>query len=145
MQFPGKKFLQKFLCKKGGLTAKTPSANEQKDIDFGVSLAKEIGRLDIGQTVVVKDLTVVAVEAMEGTDQCLERAGAIAGKGCVMVKMAKPNQDLRFDVPVIGLNTIEKLVKIGAAGIAVEAGATLVLDQEVIQEADAHGLFIAGV
>jgi UDP-2,3-diacylglucosamine hydrolase len=138
-------FLGRFFRKKGCLTKTSPSASQWKDIDLGKKIAKQMGGLDIGQTVVIKKLSIVAVEAMEGTDLCLERSQAIAGSECVVVKVSKPNQDMRFDVPVIGLNTIEKMIKIRAAGIAIEAEKTLILDPEVVTKADEHNLFIVTV
>jgi UDP-2,3-diacylglucosamine hydrolase len=136
------KYLEKHIAKEGTLTKKGPSKKMRSDIELGIRLAKELGRVDIGQSVVVKDGSVVALEAMEGTDRCLERAGEIAGEGCIVAKMAKPNQDMRFDVPVIGVNTIEKLHKIGAKGIVIEAGKTILLDYNVVELADEYGLFI---
>ncbi|MDR3623785.1 MAG: UDP-2,3-diacylglucosamine diphosphatase LpxI [Chlamydiales bacterium] len=139
------KYLQSHLAKEGVLTDKKPSSSLWQDIHFGSKLAKEIGRLDIGQAVVVKQGSVVAVEAMEGTDQCIERAGLLAGPGCVVVKMAKPNQDMRFDVPVVGINTIEKLIKVKAAALAIEAGTTVILDPEAIEVANKHGIIIVSI
>lgn len=139
------KYLKKYLAKEGVLTQKTPSPKEWSDIEFGMHLAKEMGRLDIGQTVVVKNGAVVAVEAMEGTDLCIERAGSIAGDNCVVVKMAKPNQDMRFDVPVVGLNTIEKLIKIKAKVLAIEADKTVIIDDDVIELANKHGISVVSV
>jgi UDP-2,3-diacylglucosamine hydrolase len=139
------KYLQKYLAKPGLLTSKRIDSDLQKEIDFGARMAKELGRADVGQTVVVKNCAVVAVEAMEGTDNCLERAGEIAGKGCVVVKMPKPNQDMRFDVPVIGVNTIEKLAKIKARAIAIGAGRTLVVDPDTLKVADQLGVSVVSI
>ena len=109
-------------------------------------MARTIAGQDIGQTIVVKDKTVVAVEAMEGTDACIRRAGEIAGSGCVVIKVARPRQDLRFDIPVIGPRTMESLRKAGAQVLALEAGKTLLLDKEtLIKEADASQLVITGL
>jgi hypothetical protein len=135
-------YLQQYLAKEGVLTRKQPTRQILSDAVFGVQMAKELGRLDIGQTVVVKNQAVIAVEAMEGTDQCLERAGQIAGPGCIVVKMPKPNQDMRFDVPVIGLNTIQKLAKIKAPALVIESGRTLIIDSETIAEADRLGIVL---
>lgn len=135
-------FLGKYLAKKGVLTEKKPTKKILEDILFGKDLACEIGKLDIGQTVVVKNKTVVAVEAMEGTDLCLERAGQIAGEGCVIIKMPKPKQDMRFDVPVIGVNTIEKLAKIKAPVLAIGADKTLLIDENTIEVANKLGIII---
>lgn len=139
------KLLSRYLAPKGFLTQKKPSAKQQKDIEFGVRLAKELGQLDIGQTVVVKNKSVVALEAMEGTDECLQRAGNIAGPGCVVVKLSKPNQDERYDVPVVGLNTIEKLIKIKASVLALEAEKTLIIDPEVSELAAKNNLILVAI
>ncbi len=139
------KYLQKYVAPKGLLSQKAPSKKAQEDIDFAIPLARELGRLDIGQTIVVKKQTVVAVEAMEGTDLCLERAGQIAGSGCVVAKLAKPHQDLRYDVPVIGINTLEKLAKIKALGIVIEGGKTVMIDAEMLRVANELKLFILAV
>lgn len=137
--------LRKFLAPRGLLTLNKPSKKVKEDIDFGIQIAKELGRMDIGQTVVIKNKSIVALEAMEGTDKCLQRAGEIAGEGCIVVKLPKPNQDARFDVPVIGINTIEKLAKIKAAALAIAAEKTIVIDPEVQQLADSFGLIILSV
>lgn len=137
--------LKRYLAKDGVLTHKKPSKKVFENIEFGLHLAKELGRLDIGQCVVVKDKSVVAVEAMEGTDKCIQRAGDIAGSGCVVIKLSKPKQDTRFDVPVIGKNTIEKLVKIKAEAIAIEANKTLIIDDEVIALANQNGISIVSI
>lgn len=140
---PTHQILKRYLASNGVLTQKKPSKKVLEDMEFGLKLAKELGRLDIGQCVVIKDKSVVALEAMEGTDQCIQRAGDIAGSGCVIVKLSKPKQDMRFDVPVIGKNTIEKLIKIKASGIAIEADKTLIIDDEVIELANENGIVIA--
>lgn len=121
--------LNDHLADPGPMTGRKPSADESKAIEYGVRIATELGRLDLGQTVVVKDRAVVALEAMEGTDETIERGGRIAGPGVVVVKMAKPRQDMRFDVPVVGLKTLEVLRSAQAAVLAVEAGKTLLLDK----------------
>ena len=138
-------YLKRHMAKEGVLTIKKPSSDVMKDVSFGSAIAKKMGGLDIGQTVVVKKRSVVAVEAMEGTDQCIERAGAVAGEGCVVVKMAKPDQDMRFDVPTIGVNTIEKLAKIGASALAIEAEKTLIIDEETVGLADSLGIVIVSL
>ncbi|MCH9632314.1 MAG: UDP-2,3-diacylglucosamine pyrophosphatase LpxI [Chlamydiae bacterium] len=142
---PTTRILKRYLASSGVLTHKKPSKKILEDIQFGLKLAKELGRLDIGQCVVIKNKSVVALEAMEGTDQCLQRSGDIAGENCVVVKLSKPQQDTRFDVPVIGKNTIEKLIKIKAAAIAIEAEKTLIIDDEVIALANEHGIIIVSV
>jgi UDP-2,3-diacylglucosamine hydrolase len=134
------RYLSSYLSKEGVLTHKLPSKKVMADVYFGIKIAKKMGGLDIGQTVVIKNKTIVAVEAMEGTDQCLERAGQIAGTGCVVIKMAKPSQDMRFDVPIIGVNTIEKLAKIGAFALAIEANKTIIIDKQTISAADQMGI-----
>jgi DUF1009 family protein len=123
-------FMQDYLPKQGLLTQGEPEAGTWEDIHFGLSLAKEIAYLDIGQTVAVKNKAIVAVEALEGTDNLIRRAGRIAGRGATIVKVSKPKQDLRFDIPVVGLNTIKNLIKIKAACLAVEAGKTLFIDKD---------------
>jgi DUF1009 family protein len=139
------KLLNRYLAPKGFLTRNRPSKKIQEDIEFGIQLARELGRLDIGQTVVVKNKSVVALEAMEGTDQCIQRAGDIAGVGCVVVKLPKPDQDNRFDVPVIGRNTIEKLAKIKASCLAIAANKTLIIDDEVVDLANKLNVMILSV
>lgn len=133
------------LVGEGVLSATAPDAAQQADIDFGFPIAKTIGDLDIGQTVVVKDRAVIAVEAIEGTDAAIRRAGAIAPGACV-VKVAKPSQDPRFDVPTIGPDTIAVLAEAKVAVLAFEADATVVLERDVVvREADAHGIVLVGV
>lgn len=143
--FSSVRFLQQQIAKEGVLTKQKPSKREKNDIDLGVKVARCIGEMDVGQTVVVKNGSVVSVEAMEGTDYCIQRAGEIAGKGCIVVKMAKPNQDMRFDVPVIGMNTIEKLVSIGASGMVLEAERTIFADLDIIEYANNNGLFVVAI
>ncbi len=127
----------------GVLTERKPTQEEQADLDFGFTMAKEIGRLDIGQTVVVKNCAVMAVEAIEGTDACIRRGGEL-GRGDVrVVKVAKPNQDMRFDVPTVGPNTLESMFAAGATALAMEAGKTLLVDrQTVLKIANNHGITI---
>jgi DUF1009 family protein len=118
-----------------------------KDVEFGWDLAKEMGRLDVGQSVAVKERAALAVEAIEGTDRCIERAGQLCrAGGWTLVKVAKPQQDMRFDVPTVGTDTIEGLKKAGAGVLAIEAGKTIVLDQDqVVALADRYGLCIVAV
>lgn len=123
-------FLTDHLAPKGTLTRRGPSVVELEDIEFGKNIARAMGSLDIGQTVVVKEKAIVAIEAMEGTDRTIARGGAIAHRGAVVVKTAKPKQDNRFDVPVIGPRTIETMVKAKVGCIAIEAGKTLLIDRE---------------
>jgi DUF1009 family protein len=133
------------LVGEGVLSAAAPDAAQQADIAFGFPIAKTIGDLDVGQTVVVKNRAVLAVEAIEGTDATIRRAGNIASGSCV-VKVAKPSQDPRFDVPTIGPDTIAVLVEAKVAVLAFEADATVVLEREVVvREADAHGIALVAV
>ncbi|MFC1808804.1 LpxI family protein [Candidatus Omnitrophota bacterium] len=111
-----------------------PSKTIFEDVEFGWTLAKEMGRLDIGQTVIVKNKAILAVEAIEGTDAAIDRAGTLGGTGSVVVKVAKPQQDMRFDVPVVGLETLEHVIGIGAKALVVEADKTIILDRDVFIE-----------
>jgi len=120
--------LASLLAKPGVLTDRGPTEEEGKDFDCGYRTADAIAALDIGQTIAVKHLAVVAVEAMEGTDEVIGRAGHLAGPGVRIVKVAKPNQDMRFDVPVIGLATIQAMRAAGATALSIDAGKTLILD-----------------
>ncbi len=139
-------FLKDFLAREGVLTARQPTERESEDARFGADIAKEIGRLDIGQTVVVKDKAIVAVEALEGTDETIRRGGRLAGEGTVVVKMAKPSQDMRFDVPVIGIETIRTMREAKAALLAVEAQKTLILDEEDVKRlADESSICVVGI
>ncbi|CAN5382197.1 UDP-2,3-diacylglucosamine diphosphatase LpxI [soil metagenome] len=137
-------FLKSLMPEPGLLTLRTPASPEiMKDIEFGYPLAKELGRVDIGQTIAVKDQIVVAVEALEGTDELIKRCHALAGDGIVFVKVAKPRQDMRFDVPVIGITTIKNLVAAKAAALCVTARQSLFFDRpEAIALAEQHGISI---
>jgi DUF1009 family protein len=139
-------FLSPLLAGAGVLTRRAPDAREQADLAFGYEQADAIAGLDIGQTIVVKDRAVVAVEAMEGTDETIARAGRLAGPGAVVVKVAKPKQDMRFDVPVAGLPTIAALRAAGATVLSVDAGKTLLIDgpAAVAAAADEAGIAIVG-
>jgi hypothetical protein len=138
-------FLRPLLAGQGVLTARAPSAREQEDLEVGYRAADAVAGLDIGQTVVAKDRAVVAVEAMEGTDATIARAGALAGPGTVVIKVAKPGQDMRFDVPVVGVPTIEAMTRAGATALSIDAGRTLVLDgPKVFEAADRGGIAIVG-
>jgi len=139
-------YLDTLLAKPGVLTKNKPSKNEQRDIDFGWQMAKEIGRLDIGQTVVVKDQAVLAVEAIEGTDEAILRGGLLCGHGAVVVKVCKPRQDLRFDLPAIGAQTIKTMEQVKASCLAIEAGKTIIIDRDiVVRDADAAGISIIAI
>jgi DUF1009 family protein len=132
------------LVRPGLLTRRAPTAREEDDIAFGWELAREMGRLDVGQSVAVKDRAALAVEAIEGTDRCITRAGALCrAGGFTVVKVAKPKQDMRFDVPTVGCATIETMYAAGARVLAIEAGRTIVLDQaDVVALADRYGLTV---
>ncbi len=128
------------------MTRKKPSKDELKDIEFGWDIAKEMGRLDIGQTVVVKELAVMAVEAIEGTDEAIKRGGNLAEKNAVVIKVSKPHQDLRFDVPVVGIDTLHSMKNVAAKVLALEAGKCIIVDKEkFIKEADNEGIVVVGV
>ncbi|MEJ5299755.1 MAG: UDP-2,3-diacylglucosamine diphosphatase LpxI [Thermodesulforhabdaceae bacterium] len=143
---PSTIFLNHLLAPEGVLSHRTPGHRECKDIAFGWKMAKTIGSLDIGQCVVVKHQTVLAVEAIDGTDATIIRGGELCDKGAVVVKTSKPGQDLRFDVPATGLSTIEAMKKVGASVLAVEAGKTLMFDLDaMIEEADRAGIAIVGI
>jgi DUF1009 family protein len=138
-------FLEPLLAKDGVLTTRTPSAEEIEDFAFGCRMADAIAGLDIGQTIVVKNKAVVAVEAMEGTDEVIARAGQLAGAGVHVVKVAKPNQDMRFDVPVIGVATIRAMRAAGATALSIDAGKTLVVDgRDVFDAANEAQIAIVG-
>jgi len=138
-------FTTGLLMPEGVLTKNKPTEDERKDIEFGWSIAKEIGRLDIGQTVVVKNQAVMAVEAIEGTDEAIKRGGKLAGKGAVVIKVSKPNQDMRFDVPTVGLQTLTAMQEVNARVLCVEAKKSLILKKDkLIEEAKIAGISIIG-
>jgi DUF1009 family protein len=141
---PPTDFAPQLLAREGILTARRPTAAELRDIDFGWPLAKEMGRLDVGQSVVVKGRAIVAVEAIEGTDACIRRAGELCPQGgFTVVKVAKPQQDMRFDVPTIGVSTIESIIAARGSALAIEAGRTILLDEEeVLALANQQGIAI---
>ena len=145
--------LEPLLAKPGLLTRRPPNEVEQKNVEYGRGVARQLAQFDIGQTVVVAEAACVAVEAMEGTDATIERAGQIMGsleadastlsRALTVIKAAKPNQDMRFDVPVIGAKTIEVMRKAGATCLAVDAGKCLLLDgAQIVKAADAAGIAI---
>jgi UDP-2,3-diacylglucosamine hydrolase len=139
-------YLPELVARQGCLTKRKPNKSEKEDIDFGFQVAKELGRLDIGQCVVVKKKTILAVEAIEGTDAAIRRGGDLAREGAVVVKVSKPNQDLRFDVPAVGLGTMKTMGEVKAAALAVESGKTLLFDKnEMIAYADKIGIAIVSV
>lgn len=141
-----RRFLKGLLAPKGALTRRAPTEAEWKDLRFGREIAKGIGKMDIGQTVVVKQLTVLAVEALEGTDAAIRRGGSLARGGATVVKTAKPNQDLRFDLPCVGEETLESMRASGCSTLGIEAGKTLVLFKDkFIARADREGVAIVGL
>lgn len=132
------------LAPEGVLTRAQPSEAQRKDAEFGWRIAKELGRLDIGQSVTVKETEVVAVEAIEGTDRMIERTGLLVSRGgWTLVKVSKPDQDMRFDVPTVGPETISNLARHGAKMLVIEAGKTVILDREaLVAAADRLGIVI---
>lgn len=140
-------FCPEILVKHGFLTRRHPTPAQWRDIHFGWQMAKEMGRLDIGQTVVVNDTAVIAVEAIEGTDECIRRAGTLCRRGgMTVVKVAKPGQDMRFDVPTVGVQTLQTMRESGARVLAIETGMTILLDEdEVLRLADKLGIAIVSV
>jgi UDP-2,3-diacylglucosamine hydrolase len=140
------RYLADLLFPAGVLTRKKPSRQQKEDIVFGWHMAKAIGKLDIGQCVVVRNRAVLSVEAIEGTDAAILRGGKLGKEKVVVVKVHKPGQDFRFDLPATGLQTIESMKAAGAAVLAVEAGKSLMFDSEaVIREADAAGIVVVGI
>ncbi|MPY86637.1 MAG: DUF1009 domain-containing protein [Luteitalea sp.] len=138
-------FLRPLMARAGHLSARTPTDDERDDLAFGYRMADAVAGLDIGQTIVVKGCAVVAVEAMEGTDETIVRAGRLAGPGTCVIKVAKPQQDMRFDVPVVGVPTIETMARAGAAVLSVDAEKTLVVDGEAFyRAADAAAIAVVG-
>ncbi|MCC7273471.1 MAG: UDP-2,3-diacylglucosamine diphosphatase LpxI [Alphaproteobacteria bacterium] len=138
-------FLQPLLARAGILTRRAPTSEEAADLAFGYGIADAIAGLDIGQTLAVKSAAVVAIEAMEGTDEVIARAGHLAGPGVAIIKVAKPNQDMRFDVPVVGVPTIEAMKAAGATALSVDEGKTLMIDGDaIVKAADDAGMTIVG-
>lgn len=140
------RYSQEHMAPEGVLTRGQPSPSQMKDVAFGWGVAKEMGRLDVGQSIAVKETEVIAVEAIEGTDRMIERAGALCPRGgWTMVKVAKPNQDRRFDVPTVGPETIENLSRHGAKMLVIEAGETVIVDREkMVAAADRAGIVVVG-
>uniref|UniRef100_UPI0040571615 LpxI family protein n=1 Tax=Candidatus Electronema sp. TaxID=2698783 RepID=UPI0040571615 len=139
-------YLEHLLFPKGILGKRRPSEEQWADIRFGWRIAREIGRLDIGQCVVVREGSVLAVEAIEGTDAAIRRGGELAGSGAVAVKLKKPGQDFRFDLPATGVKTIEVLASVKGAALAVEAGQSLMFDRKaMIAAADKAGIAVVGL
>jgi UDP-2,3-diacylglucosamine hydrolase len=138
-------FLAPLLAREGVLTDAGLGEEQRADLEFGYRVADTIAGLDIGQTIAVKSAAVVAVEAMEGTDAVIARAGQLAGSGVRIVKVAKPNQDMRFDVPVIGVSTIEAMKAVGADTLSVDAGKTLMIDGDaIVKAANAARICVVG-
>ena len=144
---PPTDYAPELLVKEGQLTRRGPTTAQMEDVRFGWQLAKEMGRLDVGQTVVVKNRAVLAVEAVEGTDECIRRAGRLCpAGGFTVVKVAKPRQDMRFDVPTVGLQTLEGIVAAGGRVLALEADRTIIVDrEELIDFANRNKLIIVAV
>jgi UDP-2,3-diacylglucosamine hydrolase len=129
---PATTFLEDSLARQGLIAGPKLSSRQEHDVELGWDIAKEIARLDIGQTIVIKNGTIVAVEALEGTNEAIKRGGTLAREGAVMIKVSKPNQDMRFDVPVIGVETVRIAAESGVRVIAVEAGTTLLLERDAV-------------
>jgi len=139
--------IEPYLAAQGKLTRRGLNKSEQADIDYGRPIARKIAGMDIGQTIVVRNRAVVAVEAMEGTDSAMLRAGELAyKKNLTVVKVSKPDQDMRFDIPVIGVSTVDIMIACGATALVIDAGRTLVFDKEDLrQKADKHGIAIVAL
>jgi len=139
-------FLDKYLATKGHISSISLSGIEKQDVDFGVNIIKGVSSFNIGQTIIIKNKTVVAVEAMEGTDNAILRGGRIGRGNVVVVKVSKPNQDMRFDIPVVGPKTVKILKKSGGGVLALETGKVLILEKEkTIKLAEKYGIKIVGV
>ncbi len=139
-------FIKNLMVSSGVLGKHNPTKEQEDDAKYGFWVAKAMGQVDIGQTVVIKDKMVMAVEAIEGTDKCIQRGAKIAKKGAVVVKTAKPSQDTRFDVPAFGLETLKIMKKNKASVIAVEAGKTIIVDQQkAIEYADANNIVVMAI
>ena len=137
--------LDPMLARDGQLSERAPGDAERKDLEFGYRMADAIAGLDIGQTIAVKHQAVVAVEAMEGTDETIARAGHLAGDGVTIIKVAKPNQDMRFDVPIVGLATIQAMRIAGAKVLSIDAGQTLIFDRDAFfKSANEAGIAVVG-
>ena len=140
------KYMRSLMPPVGVMTERKPTEMEQLDIEFGFTLAKQMGALDIGQTVVVKEQAAMAIEAIEGTDECIKRGGALGREGAVVVKTAKPNQDVRFDVPAVGMKTLESMISSNCKVLAMEAKRTIFVEQAaVLQKANELGIVICAV
>jgi DUF1009 family protein len=129
---PSVAFLGDQLAVSGAMTRRAPGRDERRDVDYGEKVARALAGLDLGQTAVVKGRAAVALEAMEGTDEVIRRAGRLAGRGTVVVKVSKPDQDMRFDVPVVGVGTVDAMSEVGAVVLAVDAERTLMIDKPAL-------------
>ena len=139
-------FIKNLMIPSGILGKTKPTREQMDDVNYGYWLAKEMGKLDVGQSVVIKDKMIMAVEAIEGTDRCIERGSRLAKKDAAIVKVSKPSQDKRFDIPAVGLRTLKMMKKHKASLLAVEANETIIVDQEeVVKFADKHGIVIMAV
>lgn len=140
-------FIKSLMVSKGNLTKLKPTDDELLDIEYGYKIAKEMGGIDIGQSVVVKNKMILAAEAIEGTDKCIKRGAKLArGRGAVVVKVAKPNQDKRFDIPAVGLKTLKVMKRHGANVLALQEGETIIVEQEkMIEFADRHKMVVLAV
>lgn len=139
-------FIKNLMVQKGVLTNLKPTEDQLYDIEYGFKTAKEMGKLDIGQSVVTKDHMIMAVEAIEGTDRCIKRGARLARKNAVIVKVAKPNQDKRFDIPTVGTRTLRTMKRYKASVLALEAGETIIVNQsEMIDYANRHNISIVAV
>lgn len=138
--------IRRLMPRRGVITNREPSSVERQDMDFGFRIAKELGRFDVGQTVVVKNRAVMALEAIEGTDECIRRGGKLANGGAVVAKVSKPDQDNRFDVPTVGKRTVEVMAEVGATALAIEADKTLLVDRKnTVAFADEKGITIVAI
>ncbi len=139
----GLDYLRDLMPEKGVLTKRLPSKDEWEDIKFGLNLAREVARLDIGQTITVKNKAVITVEAMEGTDEAIKRAGELVGENFTVIKVARPNQDMRWDVPLVGFETLQTMIKSKARVLAIESGKMFFVEKaKVIREADLNEITI---
>ena len=139
-------FTENLLAHEGVLTRKKPTRDDLQDIEFGWDIAKKMGKLDIGQTVVVKNKAVMAIEAIEGTDEAVIRGGVLAGKDAVVIKVSKPMQDMRFDVPVVGIETLNSMKKSGARVLAVESEKCIIIEKEnFLKEPNKSGIVVVGI
>ena len=138
--------IRRLMPHRGTITSREPTDDERRDMEFGFMIAKELGKLDVGQTAVVKNRAVMALEAIEGTDECILRGGKLANGGAVVTKVSKPQQDNRFDVPTVGRRTVEIMAQVGATALAIEADKTLLVDREnTVKFADDKGIAIVAM